>query len=113
MPALRVRAFRGTRRSSVYREHRLTQSTFVRIRTAAEDAGLPSLAGLDPGGSVELDKHTARAIADETGRLRTSATLLDLDDDLAAIVRVTGWCARARGSSWLLLEPLGRASQSP
>jgi hypothetical protein len=95
---LELRAFRGTRRSSVYRAHALPTRTVTRIRRAAGGLDLPLLAALEPG---ELDKRDARRLGDELSRLRTSATLLELDDELAALAAVANWCARASGRAWL------------
>jgi hypothetical protein len=95
-----LRAFRGTRRSSVYRAHALRAADATRVRGAAAQLGLPLLASLAPG---ELDKREARRLADELTRLRASARLLELDDDLTAMAAVANWCARASGPAWLRL----------
>ena len=93
-----VRAFRGTRRSSVYRAHSVGGGEADRIRAAAAALGLALLAALAPG---DLDKRDARRLADELTRLRASATLLERDDDLTALAEVASWCARANGRAWL------------
>jgi hypothetical protein len=93
-----LRAFRGTRRSSVYRAHSVRAAEATRIRAAAASLGLPLLASLAPG---ELDKGDARRVADELTRLRASATLLELDGELTALAAVASWCARAAGRAWL------------
>jgi hypothetical protein len=95
---MELRAFRGTRRSSVYRSHLLAESDVRRVREAARGLGLALLPSLAPG---ELDKRDARRLADELTRLRTSAALLELDDELAALAAVANWCARASGRAWL------------
>jgi hypothetical protein len=100
-PGVEVRAFRGTRRSSVYRAHAVGAAETERIRAAAGRLGLPLLAALEPG---ELDKREARRLADELTRLRASATLLELDDTLTALAEVASWCARASGRAWLRLD---------
>lgn len=97
-PGVEVRAFRGTRRSSVYRAHSVGGNVAARIRAAAAALGLPLLASLAPG---ELDKDDARRLADELNRLRTSAALLELDSELTALAAVANWCARATGRAWL------------
>jgi hypothetical protein len=89
MPRVAIRAFRGSRRSSVYREHELDAESFARI-----GAAWPR----------EFDKAGARRLADELTALRASATLLDLDDDLTAIGELARWCARASGDAWLRIE---------
>jgi hypothetical protein len=89
MPSVAIRAFRGTRRSSVYREHVLDEAAYERMA-----AGWPR----------ELDKAGARRLAEELTALRASAALLDLDDDLTAIAELARWCARAGGDGWLRIE---------
>jgi hypothetical protein len=99
-----IRAFRGTRRSSVYREHLLTEAAFVRVLQVAKQEGLTLLASLDQYGPHELDQANARRLADEATRMRASAALPELDDDLTAIAEVANWCWRATGNSWLKIE---------
>jgi len=102
---IELRAFRGTRKSAVYRDHTLHRAAFERIVAAARDAHLSTLAELDPSDTRELDKRAARRLAEEVTRLRTSAALLELDDDLTEIAAVANWCARANERSWLLIHP--------
>jgi hypothetical protein len=90
MPSVAIRAFRGTRRSSVYREHVLDGAAFERIA-----AGWPQ----------EFDKAGARRLAEELTALRASAVMLDLDDDLTAIAELARWCSRATGDAWLRIGP--------
>jgi hypothetical protein len=92
------RAFRGTRRSSTYREHAVTAAAVELIREAAARERLPLLAFLD---ECELDKDDAKRLADEATLLRAEASLLELDADLTAIAEVANWCARSREGSWL------------
>jgi hypothetical protein len=96
-----LRSFRGNRRSSVYRAHAVGPADAERIRRAASELGLPLLAALRPG---ELDKGGARRLADELTRLRASAALLEVDDELTALAAVANWCARAGGSAWLRIS---------
>jgi hypothetical protein len=102
--ALVFRAFRGTRRSSVYREHVVPADALAAIREAAAAARLPLLAYLD---ECELDKDDAKELADEATALRAEATLLELDAELTAIAEVANWCAHARGGSWLRIGASG------
>jgi hypothetical protein len=95
---IRFRAFRGTKRSSVYREHVVSAATLARIRDVAAREGLPLLASVEPG---DLDKSEARQLAEEATSVRAEATLLELDADLTAIAEVANWCAHARRGSWL------------
>jgi hypothetical protein len=101
---VKIRAFRGGRRSSVYREHVVSEKVFVRILGAAEQHGQPVLSSLDQYGAHELDKSKAREIAKELRRLRERSELPDLDDDLTAFAEVARWCARASGNAWLRIE---------
>jgi hypothetical protein len=101
--AVDLRTFRGTRRSSVYREHKLAGSDFHRIRDAARSLELPLLGSLNPEQPDPLDKDAAARIAEETTRLRLSGHLLDLDDELAAIASLARWC-RHPGSAWMTIE---------
>ena len=93
-----VRAFRGSRRSSVYREHAISAAAFVRIAATAARVGLGRLT---PG---ELDKSQARQLADDLGSLRASLELPELDADLTALADVARWCSRASGDAWLRIE---------
>ena len=88
----------------MYREHVLGEGAFRRILDAGARKGLKRLASLDPSGPNELDKATAKQLADEATRLRGSAELLDLDDDLVAIAEVARWCSRSSKDSWLRIE---------
>lgn len=103
-PTLKIRAFRGGRRSSVYREHVVSIEAFVRILDVAKQQGLPVLSSIDPHSARELDKSNARQLADEMRRLRERSELPDLDDDLTAFAEVARWCARASGKAWLRIE---------
>jgi hypothetical protein len=89
MPSVAIRAFRGTRRSSVYREHLVDDAAYERIA-----AGWPQ----------EFDKAGARRLAEELTALRASAALLELDDELTAIAELARWCARPGGDGWLRIE---------
>lgn len=89
MRSVAIRAFRGTRRSSVYREHLLDEGSFARIA-----ADWPR----------EFDQQGARRLAEELTALRASAVLLDLDDHLTAIAELARWCARAGRDGWLRIE---------
>jgi hypothetical protein len=102
-----VRAFRGGRRSSVYVEHVLPEKAFRRIREAGTRKGLALISSLGPDQTHELDKRQARRLALEATALRTGGELVDLDDDLAAIVEVTRWCARSSTNSWLTIAGPG------
>jgi hypothetical protein len=104
------RAFRGTRRSSVYREHVSTHGAVAQIREAAERSELALLASLPPHEPVELDKSEARRLAEEATSIRADATLLGLDADLTAIAEVANWCAHARGRAWLRIATMDDVS---
>jgi hypothetical protein len=99
-----IRAFRGTRRTSVYREHVTPHATFTRIAAVGERQGLAVVSSLRR--RRRLDKRRARRLAEEATAIRSSGELADLDDDLAAITEVARWCARAAGDSWMTIEGL-------
>jgi hypothetical protein len=99
-----IRAFRGSRRSSVYRRHALTTRAFARVRAATATRGLSFFSSLDPESDAELSKADARRLANEMTELRRSATLPDLDLELTAVTEVLRWCAHARGRSWLTIR---------
>jgi hypothetical protein len=98
---IEIHAFRGTRRASVYRVHALGDGEFSRILAAGTRNGLRRLASLDPRRPHELDKSTAKQLAEEASTLRASAELPDLDHELTAIAEVARWCARSPNQSWL------------
>jgi len=104
--ALEIRAFRGTRRSSVYRGHALTTRTFIRIRTAASSRGLSLISSLNPAGHTDLDQADALRLASEATELRLSAALPDLDTDLTAVTEIARWCAHAQRNAWLTIRPV-------
>ena len=101
---MEVRAFRGTRRTSVYCEHRLSDDDFGRIHEAATARGLTLLASLRPNEAHELDKDGAHRLAEEMTDVRRSGAVPDLDADLTAITEVARWCARATKRSWMRIE---------
>jgi hypothetical protein len=96
-----IRAFRGSRRASVYREHVLSEQVFARMLEVGERRGLALLSSIDQHGSHELDKQTARRLAEEATSLRMSGELPELDDDLVAVCELARWCARAPDDSWM------------
>ena len=102
--AVEVRAFRGTRRASVYREHVLPEKDFARILAAGKARRLALLSSLDQHGPHELDKASAKGLAEEATGLRMSGELPDLDGDLTAVIEVARWCAHASDDSWLRIE---------
>ncbi len=102
--AIEIRAFRGTRKSSVYLEHVLSKNAYRRILAAGERRGLAALSLLDEHGPYELDKLNAHRVADEAGSLRASGELIELDDDLTSIAELARWCARSSETSWMKIE---------
>jgi hypothetical protein len=99
-----IRAFRGTRRASVYREHALSEKDFARILAAGAARRLPLLASLDQYLPHQLDKANAQRLADEITDVRMSGELPELDHDLTAIAEVARWCAHAADRSWVEIE---------
>ena len=99
-----IRAFRGTRQASVYRDLVVPRSTFVRILEAAERQGLPLLTSLVQQGPHELGKDQTHDLAAEMTVLRSSGELIDVDDDLTSLAELARWCAHAREGAWLTIE---------
>jgi hypothetical protein len=93
-----VKAFRGTRRSSIYREYVLEDGALARILEAAGRQGL----------ETQMDKDEARRFAEELSELRASAALPDLDDHLTAIAELARWCSRAPDKGWLAVGAVSR-----
>ena len=102
-----VKAFRGTRRTAVYRNHVLSGHDFTRLVETGATRELPVLASLDRPRGRQLDKANARRLAAEATDVRMSGELPDLDGDLVAIAEVARWCARATDDSWLEIEAAG------
>ena len=98
-----ARAFRGTRKKSVYRSHALGHRALVRIAGAGAQSGLALVATL-AALPCEVEKDNAAQLAAELSELRQGGTLLDLDDDLTAVAELARFCARARGGAWLTLS---------
>ena len=86
----------------MYREHVVDDETFGAIQAAAR--GLTLLPTLDPASAPELDKRTARRLADEATAVRGSAQLPELDDELVALAEVAHWCGRSREHAWLTVD---------
>jgi hypothetical protein len=99
-----LRAFRGSRRASVYRAHVVPAQALVRIVESGAAHDLARIASLGRHGPHELDKEAARQLAAEASGIRMSGELLDLDGDLVAIAELARWCARAPARSWLTIE---------
>jgi hypothetical protein len=102
--AVRVRAFRGRRRASVYREYVVAAKVVPRIAEASRARGLLILSSFPQSGRRELDKAKAKRLAEEATELRMSGERPDLDHDLTAVAEVARWCAHASGDSWLWIE---------
>jgi hypothetical protein len=99
-----IRAFRGTRKASVYRDYVLRKKTFALILAAADEEGLALLSSLDAFGPHELDKAASMELAEQLTQLRSSGAVVDIDDDLVAVAEVARWCARAGEDAWLRIE---------
>jgi hypothetical protein len=97
-----LRAFRGSRRSSVYRAHVVDEADFARIVEAARRRRLVALAAL--AAAHRLGKQEARALADDVDELRAAVELPELDGELTAIAEVARWCSRAGAEAWLTVE---------
>ena len=97
--SVEIRAFRGTRRTSVYREHVLPKGLFGRILAAGAERDLSLLSSLEVDGRHELDKPRARRLAEEATELRMSGGLIELDHDLTVIAELARWCTHASGDA--------------
>ena len=97
-----ARAFRGTRKKSVYRSHPLPADSVARIASAGRGSGLALVASLDSA-DVQVQKEDARRLADELSELRLGVQLLDLDEDIVVLAELARFCARSRRGSWLTL----------
>lgn len=103
---IEIRAFRGSRRSSVYRACVVPAPAAARMRRAADRHGLSGLASvLDPERG-ELPKETARRAAEDANALRLSGELLDVDEELLEVADLASWCSRARRGAWLSARAL-------
>jgi hypothetical protein len=100
-----IRAFRGTRRSAVYREHVVAGIVFARMLLAARDRDLPLLSSLDRAGPYRLAPPQARQLAREVDALEDAVRSPAFSRHLEAIGDVARWCARARGRSWMTIAP--------
>ena len=103
MSSVEVRAFRGTRRSSIYRKYRVAAVDVRRIADVARSLHLPVLGSLDRRHPGRLDKENASRLAEETSRLRVSGTLLELDHELVQIASLARWCQH-RGRAWMTIR---------
>jgi hypothetical protein len=99
---IEIRAFRGNRRSSVYREHVIGCAAFAPVLAAAREHGLPMLASLGTR-SVRLEPDGADRLAREASALREEVPSPALAGHLAAIADIARWCSRARGHSWMTI----------
>jgi hypothetical protein len=96
---VRIRAFRGTRRSSVYRECVVPERVFQRLLAVGERKGLPSLSSLAAEGPHTLDKNNARRLAREM----TAVDAVLNEPQLPAIIEIALWCAHATATAWLTI----------
>jgi hypothetical protein len=94
-----IRAFRGSRRSAVYREVVLSAGAFERVVAEGRAHELAQLASLQ--GARRLDRDQARALVAEIESLGGAHHSPELGPLLERLADVARWCARARGGSWL------------
>jgi hypothetical protein len=95
-----IRAFRGTLRSSVFRECLVSDDLFRRLLAAGERYGFRSLIALKPPGPHKLDRQHARRFAREVEELQG----LLREPEVAAIIEVAVWCAHSSNNSWLTIR---------
>jgi hypothetical protein len=102
--AVDVRAFRGTRPASVYREYIVGEGTFVRMLELGREKGLPILSLLDQYGSHEFDRMEAAQLLGEVEAVQASPGDDELAQHLLGIANVVRWCADAPdGGTWLTI----------
>jgi hypothetical protein len=99
-----IRACRGPRPHSVFREHAIPEGLFVRAVYVASAYELHLLPTLDQYGPYELSKEQARTLADEARLIRTVLSDDVLDPHLAAIHDVALWCAHSPADASILIE---------
>jgi hypothetical protein len=104
--AIEIRAFRGSRRSSVYRACVVPEPAVERMRRVAGRQGLSGLASVLAPPDGDLPKETARRVAADANALRLSGELLDVDDELLEVADVASWCSRAPDGAWLSARAL-------
>ena len=100
-----IRAFRGTRRSSVYRECLVPERVFSDMVAAGEGQALPTRSSLDADGPHQLDKGHARKLAREVAAIGTPLH----EPHLTALIDIARWCAHAKATSWLTIAGLPHA----
>jgi hypothetical protein len=99
-----LRAYRGKRRASTYREHVVPEELFVRTLLLASAYELHQLPTLDQYGPFELNKEQARRVDDEVAFLSTVVNDVLLAPHLEAISAVAAHCWRHSGDAWLHIE---------
>jgi hypothetical protein len=97
-----LRAFRGSRRSAVYREVVVPGPVVARVVAEARAHELPLLSAF--AGARRLDRDQARALVAEIESLGGVHHSPELGPRLEQIAEVARWCARARRGSWLTIE---------
>jgi hypothetical protein len=99
-----VRAYRGTRTASVYREHVVPERLFERILLLASAYDLHVLPALDQYGPHELNQQQAATVAEELAFLQPVVNDAALAPHLIALRELSLWCARSGESSWIHIE---------
>jgi hypothetical protein len=92
-----IRAFRGTERSSVYRECVVPIELFRRLLATGKSRRLRSLSALDPYGPHKLDREHAKQFAEDVAVVQDTVN----EPRFAEIVAVARWCAHSTAKSWL------------
>ena len=99
-----VRAYRGSRRASVHRQHAVNEDLFARALFLARAYQLHQFSSLDGYDETELNKLQARRLAEELGFLRTVVNDSLLEPHLAAMLGVADSCWRTTEDAWLVID---------
>jgi hypothetical protein len=99
-----VRAYRGPRRASVFREHLVPEDLFSRALMLARAYELHQLSALDPYGPFELNKEQARRISEEAAWLAALVNDPLLEPHLHGVRKAADFCWQYSGEAGLIIE---------
>lgn len=99
-----IRAYRGSRRASIYDEHAMPEDLFARLTLIASAYKLHQLSALDPYGPTELNREQARRVSEEAAFVAQTLNDPLLAPHLEAVQRVADYCWKHSGESWLVIE---------
>ena len=102
LAGVEVRAFRGSRRSSLYRAHLIASAALALLLGAASERGLPRLAALRDH-PARLEQAEARELLREAETLAAAVLDPSLRAELEALAALARWCVHSRGSAWMTI----------